>query len=220
MTEEQAQALKRQNSDDDPPILNDEGEIDFQADKPGHMTWSRRLALYLASRYSWYNPHLGKPEDATDEFGRQLPSIARAWAYFEHVTLERYVVAAGYRAASEQQLNQKERVLRAFHRGERRLEKAEPGENTHKTKLYNPLTTPLSQLGDFGLGYGLYFSTLRAFSLLCFITGLLNIPNLLYFASEDYSLDQGNLTSSLLKGSAICTGTLILWRIVLATKHI
>jgi hypothetical protein len=33
--------------------------IDFlQDDRPEHMTWSRRIALYLSRRYSWYNPRL------------------------------------------------------------------------------------------------------------------------------------------------------------------
>lgn len=195
----------RQNSDDDPPLLNEQGEIDFLQDKPGHQTWGRRLATYL-SDYKWYNPYVDKEEDATDEYGRPIPSIAKAWAFFEHVTLERYVISDGYRAASQQQLSRKERIKRAFFRGDQRLEKAEPGEKTHKTKLYNPLTTPLSQLADFGLGYGVYYSTLRAFSLLCLIAGLINIPNLMYYSSEDYSSNQSNLTSALLQGSAICTG--------------
>ena len=65
---------------------------------------------------------------------------------------------------------------------------------------------PHKQLGDWGLGIGLYFSTLRAITVLTLLAGLLNIPNLMYF-SRDYSDDQPGLRSVLLRGSAVCTDT-------------
>jgi len=44
------------------------------------MTLGRRLARYL-SGYKWYNPQLNNPD---------APSLDKAWAYFEHVTLPRH----------------------------------------------------------------------------------------------------------------------------------
>jgi len=56
------------------------------------------------------------------------------------------------------------------------------------------------------LGIGLYFSTLRAITVITFIAGLINLPNILYFASSDWvpdSSEQDDLPP-LVQGSAIC----------------
>ena len=74
----------------------------------------------------------------------------------------------------------------------------------HKFSFLSHTLFPLK--GDFGLGYGIYFSTLRSFALLSLVAGILNLPNLLYFSSNEYSNGQMELPG-LLKGSAICTGT-------------
>ena len=52
----------------------------------------------------------------------------------------------------------------------------------------------------------MYFSTLRAITVLCVICGLINLPTILYFASDEYNLkDTVNTTiPTLLQGSAIC----------------
>jgi len=84
------------------------------------------------------------------------------------------------------------------------LDRAEPGESKLPTKLYSPFFTPLSQLGDFGIGVGLYFSSLRAVAFITLIAGLISIPNILYYASDKYSNSQPGV-NFLLKGSAICT---------------
>jgi hypothetical protein len=185
-------------------------------DLPSEMTWGRRIALYLASRYSWYNPAL--LSSSNDQQGSETsPSLSKAWALFEHVTLERYLVSDGdnvhTQAESEARDKKKlllpswtRRITTLFCRGDHRLRLAEPGEDTLRTRLYSPITTPLSQIGDFGLGYGLYFSTLRSFAILSLLAGILNLPNIMYFASDEYNTNgQNDLQSSLLKGSAICT---------------
>ena len=51
----------------------------------------------------------------------------------------------------------------------------------------------------------LYFSTLRAITVLTFLAGCLNIPNLMYFSGPDYSKEQTTIENVLTKGSAICT---------------
>ncbi|KAL9181404.1 hypothetical protein ACHAXT_010209 [Thalassiosira profunda] len=105
----------------------------------------------------------------------------------------------------------KEKQQKRRPKGERRgfvplgkLDRAEPGETQLPTRLYSPLFTPLTQLGDFGIGVGLYFTTLRAVAVIALIAGCINLPNIFYFASEEYSKGQPGVIT-LLKGSAICT---------------
>ena len=62
----------------------------------------------------------------------------------------------------------------------------------------------MNQMGDFGLGVGLYFSALRSTLILTLIAGIINIPNMIYFASDKYSNGQ-NGVNILIKGSAVCT---------------
>jgi hypothetical protein len=62
-----------------------------------------------------------------------------AWAYFEHSTLPRYFMD-----------DDTDNTFRF----------AEPGEKEKITKLY-PLSTPETDLADFGVGVGVYFFTLR-----------------------------------------------------------
>lgn len=173
--------------------------IDFLQDSRNQMTWGRRIGLYLMHR-KWYNPHAenikairsesetrsllqeARPPKRTRE---ELPSLEKAWAYFEHFALPRHLLDEKARESGE-------------------LSRAEPGEAEHPTKLYDPICTPLSQMGDFGLGIGLYFSTLRAITVLTFLCGLLNIPNFMFFSGPIYSNGQPGV-KNLLKGSAICT---------------
>lgn len=75
-----------------------------------------------------------------------------------------------------------------------------------RTKLYSPIFTPLGQLGDFGIGVGMYFSLLFSLMILTFLAGLMSIPNIAYFASDSYSESQPGL-EGLLVGSAVCTDT-------------
>ena len=182
-----------------PAETQKESTIDFLQDSRNQMTWGRRIGLYLMHR-KWYNPHAEnikaiRSESETRSFlqearppkrtREELPSLEKAWAYFEHFALPRYLLDEKSRESGE-------------------LSRAEPGEAEYPTKLYDPACTPLSQMGDFGLGIGLYFSTLRAITVLTFLCGLLNIPNFMYFSGPIYSNGQPGVTN-LLKGSAICT---------------
>ena len=68
------------------------------------------------------------------------PSLEKAWTHFEHVSLYRYIV-------EEKPIQKKKswlmRAIRKFQKGDKKLEKAEPGENKDfKTKLYDPIFTP------------------------------------------------------------------------------
>ena len=145
---------------------------------------------------------------------RENPSLERAWAYFEHVALSRYILPEAASTSDdhdEQSPKPKKNILvravrRVFCKGNQLMHKAEPGEQELPTKLYPPIFTPHAQLGDFGLGIGLYFSTLRAITILTFFAGVLNIPNLMYFSGSEYNVavSQQSVVPTLRQGSAIC----------------
>lgn len=97
-----------------------------------------------------------------------------------------------------------QRCIALFHKGESQHRIAEPGEKGQATNLYSPITTPLSQMGDFGIGYGLYFSTIRSIAILSFILGIINIPTMAYFASDTYSGPKPEVPG-FRRASAICT---------------
>ena len=132
-----------------------------------------------------------------------LPSLSKGWAYFEHVVLSRYVVMPHNVDTTEMTMWQKFKYSLTNY--EEKLERAQPGEKKRKTRLYDPIATPHRQLGDFGLGFGLYFSTLRAIGYMNLLAGLMSLFSFYYFASDKYFLL--DLSTALLRGSAICTRT-------------
>ena len=136
----------------------------------------------------------------------QKASLAKAWAYFEHVTLPRHIDTHEHKKKSKRVHKSiwTRCYRRLFAKGNESLERADPGEMHRPTKLYSPLFTPISQMGDFGLGTGLYFTTLRAMTIITFLLGVINIPNMMYFRSKEYGNGQEKLPL-LLQGSAICT---------------
>ena len=194
-------------------------KIDFLKDPVKTMTYGRRIALHLSRRYAWYNPQLRlysqvkTDEDIEDLNGKSKgkPSIEAGWVYFEHITLPRHkyvTINADGDADGNANANGEEgsfrKSLSKILKGDHSCDVAVPGENDYETTLYSPITTPLSQLGDFGLGMGLYFATLRYCGLLLVIAGLMNIPNFIYFSSDAYSEGQENVRLTL-QGSAVCT---------------
>ena len=203
-------------------LFGESSRIDFLKDDKSEMTWGRRIALSLMNS-KWYNPRA--KDDETDEPTLETPvdsmkseddvfdctypakpNLEKGWAYFEHVALDRYIVQE---KSDKTKKNICRRVLRRFQKGNKKLEKAEPGVNDVKTRLYSPIFTPHAQLGDFGLGIGLYFSTLRALAFVTFILGMVSVYNIRYFASDEYMpLEfRAQITNRLTIGSAICTNT-------------
>jgi hypothetical protein len=64
------------------------------------------------------------------------------------------------------------------------------------------------QLGDFGIGIGLYFALLRIVLVIVLICGLISSANIYFFNSNDYLSEEGRADINiLLLGSAICTDT-------------
>jgi hypothetical protein len=179
--------------------LKEDLDVSYE-DKSGEMTRGRLLARYL-SKFSWYSPHhqarqkyekaqeSGVIEVDGDENTPKPPSLDAAWAFFEHVTLPRHFV--------------KEGQSRGFRRDS--FQKAGAGESDEKTVLYEYFGTPEKELADFGVGIGLYFWTLKVLCIIILITGCINIPVLMHFASDEYNTDQQAGLSYPLKGSAICT---------------
>lgn len=206
---------------------SDDDVHDFLHDDPSEMTWGRRIALSLMNK-TWYNPRAGEdtidesfkdaqmdiPFESNDEpsdnmFARTTttkPNLRKAWTYFEHVALDRFVVE---QKENTQKKNICWRIIRKFQKGDKKFERAEPGENDVKTRLYSPIFTPHKQLGDFGLGIGLYFSTLRAIAFITFLLGLVSSYNIRYFASDSYMPDNSRdfVANALIQGSAVCTNT-------------
>jgi hypothetical protein len=84
------------------------------------------------------------------------------------------------------------------------LRLAEPGEK-EDTELYNPARTPQSSLIEWGIGIDLYFSSLRIMAGFLLIAGLINLPNILFYASDEYSRDGKDDLSFSLKTSMVCT---------------
>ena len=137
---------------------------------------------------------------------KERPSLAKAWAYFEHVTLPRHIDESASikgNSADKMKRTEQERLERKKHLPHQ-LMFAEPGEAKRKTKLYDPIETHSSQLGDFGIGTGLYFDSLWFLGCLLLLAAFINIPNILYFSSATYSNNQPGVPF-LLKGSAVCT---------------
>jgi len=149
------------------------------------ITRARQLARYLC-KYQWYFP--ASDQNAHDDDGRGVPppKLDSGWAHFENVGLPRCHLARD--------------VNGNFHR-------AEPGESEHQTKLYPVWGTTLIDLGDFGRGVGLYFTSLRELAIITFIAGLINVPAMVYLNSDRYSAEGRTDIALLLRASAACTDT-------------
>mmetsp|Transcript_12868 Transcript_12868/g.19940 ORF Transcript_12868/g.19940 Transcript_12868/m.19940 type:complete len:954 (+) Transcript_12868:123-2984(+) len=146
------------------------------ADKDSSKTWTRMFVERFLIDKSWYFP--GK--DKTNG-----PQLSKAYAYYEHFALARYL-------SHDVSATADHKFIRAA-----------PGESSVPTELYSPFFTRESTLGEFGIGVGLYFTMLRLLSIVLVLAGLINIPNILYYSSTEYS-DQDAI-DVFAKGSAICT---------------
>jgi hypothetical protein len=135
--------------------------IDFLNDDKKEQTWGRRIALSLIDN-KWYNPRAGQEEEddaaqvgtpnshrspfhSDKETSLQKPSLEKAWAYFEHVSMYRYILEE---KPNQTKKNLLMRAIGKFQNGDKKLEKAEPGERDFKTKLYDPIFTPHTQVKE------------------------------------------------------------------------
>ena len=155
--------LERKSSEDTIDLMKklDNDGIDFNEDPPIQMTRGRRLALKLLEK-EWYNPRLAEEKEIIEKSRRgpheldeedavminsQLPSLKKAWSYFEHVTLVRYIV--GEHNVNTDHMSFFQRFRHSFTNYTEELERAQPGEKMYPTKLYDPITTPHAQVRTF-----------------------------------------------------------------------
>jgi hypothetical protein len=205
-------------------------KIDFLKDNVKEMTYGRRIALKLMDK-PWYNPmckedekdgasnnpnsSVEEEEDRTasviDDFDEDVtfekPCLEKGWAFFEHQSLYRFILPEG--AENEPKRCLFTRIFRTlFMHRNKKFQKAEPGEDDAPSRLY-PSFVPHKQMGDFGLGIGLYFSNLRALIFITLICGFISLGNLIYYASDEYDnvgYDGNNYLAALsLKASAACS---------------
>eukprot|EP00542_Grammatophora_oceanica_P010709 CAMPEP_0194043292 /NCGR_PEP_ID=MMETSP0009_2-20130614/14957_1 /TAXON_ID=210454 /ORGANISM="Grammatophora oceanica, Strain CCMP 410" /LENGTH=944 /DNA_ID=CAMNT_0038687459 /DNA_START=167 /DNA_END=3001 /DNA_ORIENTATION=- len=148
----------------------------MESDKAARKTWTRMVVEKYLQNYNWYFP--GKSR-------RNGPSLEKAWAYYEHYAMARYYVADDGRPLPGKP-------------------RAEPGDSK-PSELYSPITTAESNLNEWGIGVALYFATLRAVAILLILTGLINIPNILFYSGDNYSPEGRDEVSFTLQGSAVCT---------------
>jgi len=181
------------------------------------MTRGRRIFRAL-KKYKWYYNGT-KTEQSDVELSQQnasrkgsvltiapfmdkgQPSLVEAWDYFEYFILPRYDLEEDIK------LDTFWAQLKEFVWPQNVYNTADRGTSDVETRLYSPLLTPGSQMGDFGIGVGLYFTTVRYVMIIMFIAGCISIPNFLYYYSDVYSEGQPGLSlfEQPLKGSALCT---------------
>lgn len=129
-------------------------------------------------QFAWYFPGKDNPNG---------PSLSKAWAFYEHVTLPRHYVGDG----------SADTVLR----------RAEPGEYQAETELYDWIKLKQAHLIEWGTGVDLYFISLRFFAVLMLVCGIINIPAIMYYASDEYNNNSTLDYSLALRGSAVCNST-------------
>ena len=205
-------------------------KIDFLKDDPSEMTRSRRIALKLMEKPWYYNPNQKDPDEdgistegeqdhpdtsieergdrVIDDFDKDIafkkPCLKSGWAYFEHQALYRFQLDKDYR--TKEQHHFLKRIFRTlFMHKDKKFVRAEPGEDEFATRLY-PFFTPHNQLGDFGLGIGLYFTALRIMIYLMLMCGLISMGNIIYFGGTDYDSTKSGVTwyNFFHKGTAQC----------------
>lgn len=147
-------------------------------DDDSKKTWSRLVVEKYLSKYAWYWPGKDNPNG---------PSLSKAWAYYEHVTLPRHFIGDG----------SADTVLR----------RAEPGEYEYDTELYDWMRLKQATFIEWGTGVDLYFISLRFFAFLMLVCGLINIPAIMFYSSDKYNGDAPQDYAMVLRGSAVCNNT-------------
>ena len=93
------------------------------------MTYGRRFANFFYSN-GCYNP--SSKQERTEENKDRVPSVDKAWEYFEHFVLPRCLVPS----------SREEGSFKGYTR-------ADVGEHQKHTMLYPIWSTPLKDMGDF-----------------------------------------------------------------------
>lgn len=191
-------------------------------------TWERRLVEKYLIKSKWYNPYYAQNEnektdeeveeeyptpgliqqlaesessalpsineEAKIEKKKENPSLRAAWVFFEHYTLYRHKLVAHH----------KDRRIRVV-----------PGYNDSETSIYSVFWTNTDvDLDSWGVGVVMYFKIMKIFIVIFMLIGLLNIPLMIYYASEEYNgvqsqnnstiVDQISKSFQFISTSAVC----------------
>jgi hypothetical protein len=176
------------------------------------ITYGRRFARYMSKNKilaKFYNPSSlvhqsgGQNKEGKDtekDHEKQTFSVQdeetkcldTGWEYFEHYVLPRC------------------HAEKFENKNGRKYIRVKPGSsnNDEKTMLYPVWGTPLQDMGDFGIGVGMYFDMLRYYGLVALFVAFISIPALAFYASNEYSPDgKEGIVNPVNKASAICTNT-------------
>ena len=152
----------------------------------GKQTWSRYLVTTYFQYFRWYNPRLKKDADDGASNNEEV-TLSKGWAFFEHFTLPRHIIDDTKQSS---------------------YIRARAGETSENTELYSFFFTPNSAFADWGIGVSMYFSTLVTMCVIFILVGCLNIVNILYYSSVEYSptkeLGSKWELLDLLRFSAVC----------------
>lgn len=173
--------------------LGRQSSVPFHDDTSG-MTYARKIAEKLG-KYSWYYPHNDPPNDR----------LKRAWEYFEHAVLPRYVDWEAITGEAKPNSSCMDRILNLFVGSSVVYEKARSYDK-NPTKLYPAVGLGLNQMQGFGIGIFLYFKMMKCFIGITLFAGLLNISSMQYFGSPEYDSPK-ILPNIILRRSAICNST-------------
>jgi len=173
------------------------------------MTYARRISDFL-SRYSWYFPNNNTNTNTNTTTGddSDRPHLDIAWENFEHIGLPRCFKKE--RMGGSTVVNRESiglhKMMKNGGSGGGKYDRAEPGATSKPTRLYPVWSTPLVDMGDFGIGVGLYFSALQYFAITAFLAGVINIPAMIYLNGDEYSpTDREGDLEMLMSLSAVCT---------------
>ena len=87
------------------------------------------------------------------------------------------------------------------------LRRAEPGEYEEDTELYDWKRLKQANMIEWGTGIDLYFISLRFFSALMLLCGIINLPAIAFYAGDVYNGGAAPANNYILRGSAVCTNT-------------
>jgi len=158
--------------------LNPEDVAHFASkDRRRDKTFARVIVEEVFINNKWYNPNKGNGS----------LDLKKGWAFYEHYTLARRKTETN---GARQQLQRSSAISRET-----------------QTSLFTFFGTPASVIHEWGLGISLYFNAIKFMTITLFIAGLISIPNIAYFSSEEYHGVGYEPSTRLLWGSAVCNIT-------------
>jgi len=174
---------------------------DHVEDDISRMTFDRRFAIWL-SKFKFFDRKEKTKEilqetlskfkkkiptsDLSDNLEEFIPDIRRSWAFYEHITLPRYIVNPD---------------------DPNSFKRARPGQFYEGgTELYPISRTKLVHIYEFGQSTALYFLTIITLAIITGVAGIINLYLSFFYLSESYDA-KGDVWSWIKFGSAFCEDT-------------